>query len=126
MSDPKDAVDEFLRNNGYPLEMLVAKEFRKAGFEVYQSSIYVDKEKGKDREIDVTAYYWRIVDEIQVSIKVIIECKFAKTPWVLFTGEIANFDNLPFPTFYCSNYAGKKLLKTLSAYPYFFRSPFLI
>jgi hypothetical protein len=114
MSDTTHIVRQYLSKNGYPLEMYVAKQFRLAGFEVYQSSIYVDKETGKDREIDVTAYYVRHISNIQFSFKVIIECKYAKNVWVLFSGENPGFRDLKIDSFYCSNYAGGKLLSQLS------------
>ena len=119
MSDPKGFVRNYLSRNGYPFEMLVAKEFKAAGFEIYQSVIYKDKETGKDREIDVVAYFIRYFKDIQFSFKVVIECKYAKTPWVMFTGENLGFSKLPIEAFYCSNFAGRKLLEALSSVPTF-------
>jgi hypothetical protein len=125
MNDPKFFVKDYLSRNGYPFEMFVAKEFKSAGFEIYQSIIYKDRETGKDREIDVVAYYTRYYKDIQFSFKVLIECKYAKTPWVLFTGENLGFSNLPIEAFYCSNFAGRKLLEVLSSIPTFeFANPF--
>jgi hypothetical protein len=48
-------VREWLEGEGFPLEMRVAAAFRKTGFDVRQSSFYMDPESGKGREIDVIA-----------------------------------------------------------------------
>ena len=117
MGDAKDAVKQYLSKNGFPFEMRVAKYFREAGFETYQSMLYKDVESGKDREIDVNAYYVRNYFDIQFSFKVIIECKYAKTPWILFTGENVGFSELNVHQLYCSNYAGDKILEALARYP---------
>jgi hypothetical protein len=114
MNDPKDIVKEYLAKSGYPLEMYVAKKFRSAGFEVYQSSTYVDGETGKERDVDVTAYYVRNIRNVQLSFKIIIECKHATTQWVLFTGENPGFADLKTESFYCTNHAGGELLKKLA------------
>lgn len=114
MSDPKSIVKEYLAKNGYPLEMFVAKQFRLAGFEVYQSSIYIDKETGKHREIDVTAYYVQYLRDIQFSFKIFIECKYATNPWVLFSGENTGFKDFKVDSIYGSNYAGSRLLNKLA------------
>src|SRR6476469_3471123 len=58
-SKPKSvisAVRTWLDKQGFPLEMRTASAFRAAGFDVRQSSYYVDAETGKAREIDVIAY----------------------------------------------------------------------
>lgn len=117
MSDPKKAVKDYLSNNGFPFEMRVAKQFRQAGFETYQSMLYKDVESRKDREIDINAYYIRNYYDVQFSFKVTIECKYAKTPWILFTGENAGFSELNVHQLYCSNYAGDKILQALGRYP---------
>jgi hypothetical protein len=74
-------VREWLDARGFTLEMRTASAFRAAGFEVRQSSIYIDPKTGKAREIDVLAIdpdVLRIVD-----IRFIVECKSTKKPWVL-------------------------------------------
>lgn len=114
MCNSKDHVKKYLANNGYPLEMLVAKEFRRAGFQVYQSTIYVDKATGKDRELDVTAYYVRRLGDVTISFQVNIECKFAKNIWILFSGEHEGFENLQIDNFYYGNFAATQMLNRLS------------
>jgi hypothetical protein len=72
-------VKEWLEKQGFLLEMKTAAAFRDAGFEVRQSSHYVDPDTGKSREIDVLARdpdFLGIVD-----IQFTIECKASKKPW---------------------------------------------
>jgi hypothetical protein len=74
-------VRERLEKQGFSLEMRTASAFRAAGFEVRQSSHYIDPETGKAREIDVLAIhpdFWGVVN-----IRFIVECKSSKHPWVL-------------------------------------------
>ncbi|MFF7237212.1 hypothetical protein [Streptomyces collinus] len=83
----------WLAAQGYPLEMRVAREFKKKGVRVTSSDYYVDDESGDYREIDVTA---RIPlcdlatlngDEVPSFLCAVIECKSAPgKPWVLFEG----------------------------------------
>ncbi len=42
-----EEVHTWLEGEGFPLEMRVAAAFRKAGFEVRQSDVYMDHESGK-------------------------------------------------------------------------------
>jgi hypothetical protein len=94
--------------------MFLAHEFRLAGFEVYQSALYTDRETGKSRELDVTAHYYQHLDfHNSIEIKLIIECKHAKTPWILFAGENPGLEILNSQYFYCCNAAGKGLLSGL-------------
>lgn len=80
-------IRKWLEGEGFPLEMRTAAAFRSAGFEVRQSSFYVDAESGKGREIDVVATDPDTLGLVQ--IHVVIECKSGKTPWVLLTSEDA-------------------------------------
>lgn len=73
-------VREWLEQQGFTLEMKTASAFRSAGFEVQQSSHYIDPETGKGREIDVVA---SDPDHIGVvDITFLIECKSTKKPWL--------------------------------------------
>jgi hypothetical protein len=74
-------VREWLENRGFTLEMRTASVFRAAGFQVRQSSLYVDAKTGKAREIDVTAIDPDVMGA--VNIRFIVECKSSKKPWVL-------------------------------------------
>ncbi|QJD91827.1 hypothetical protein HH213_18055 [Duganella dendranthematis] len=89
------AVLKWIEESGFPLEMEVAKEFRRAGFEVLQSSIVLDGQEGKSREVDVLA---RDPDLIgYVDINCVIECKVSKAhPWVVFVADdvLENYNRL--------------------------------
>jgi hypothetical protein len=74
-------VQEWLEKQGFSLEMRTASAFRAAGFEVRQSSYYIDSEMGKAREIDVLAIHPDFIGI--VNIRFVIECKSSKHPWVL-------------------------------------------
>jgi hypothetical protein len=74
-------VRQWLELQGFTLEMRTASAFRAAGFHVRQSSVYVDAETEKAREVDVLAID---PDNLGVlDIRFIVECKSAKKPWVL-------------------------------------------
>lgn len=86
-------VKEWLRTQGYPLEMRVAEAFRDAGFTITQSAYFNDPSSGKAREIDVVARKSWDGDNIQWQLILIIECKVSKKqPWVLFTRALETND----------------------------------
>lgn len=74
-------VSEWLNEQGFTLEMRTASAFRAAGFEVRQSSYYIDRESGKGREIDVVAWDPDHLGIIEITF--VVECKSSKKPWVL-------------------------------------------
>ena len=79
---------KWLQGQGYPLEMLVAKSFRRAGFRVIQSEYYVDPDLKTEREIDLVAWRTKISSEFTARIDMSVECKASSDkPWVLFTSE---------------------------------------
>jgi hypothetical protein len=74
--------------------MQTAAAFRNAGFEVRQSSFYIDSETGKSREIDVIA---RHPDDLGIiNIRFVVECKAGKKPWVLLCSPdtLLNYNHL--------------------------------
>ena len=74
-------VQSWLEKQGFSLEMRAASAFRSAGFEVRQSSYYIDAENSKPREMDVIASYPDVMGVIRIAL--IIECKSSSKPWVL-------------------------------------------
>jgi len=85
-NDLNKKVLEWVKGQGYPLEMKVATSFRNCGFEVIQSHYYPDPENNDLREIDVVAITPEDTGLIDVSF--VIECKSSKEkPWILFTSE---------------------------------------
>ncbi len=88
MADIEERLKNWILEQGYPLEMFVAKAFREAGFRTTQSEYYEDPENGDNREIDVIACLQEDIGEFLVRVQICIECKSAKKhPWVAFTSR---------------------------------------
>lgn len=96
----KEQVLEWIQNNGYPLEMLVAQKFRASdAFYVDQSRHYIDSATQKLREADVVAT-WAGVGRggVPVSVRVVVECKALdkskgnRKAWILFTDNDVDDD----------------------------------
>lgn len=106
MSDKSEAVNEasesdaltqkvksWLADQGYPLEMRVARVFREHQIQVFQSDFYYDKESRANREIDLLAriplqveYDWTRVPGFLCPV---VECKSSPgKPWILFSGGV--------------------------------------
>lgn len=87
-TDLREAVTEWLNKQGFPLEMVVAAEFRRQGFLVIQSEFYEDPTTKAQREIDVAAHAQESTGKRLVRITFIVECKVSRDkPWVIFTSE---------------------------------------
>src|SRR5258708_8233762 len=85
-------VSEWLDKEGFPLEMVVASAFRRAGLWVMQSDYYEDPNEGKQREIDVIARQQVLVARDLLRITFAVECKVSRDkPWVLFTADSIRF-----------------------------------
>lgn len=96
MSDElKQRIVKWLERQGYPLEMRVAQELQKAGFEdrVSVGSFYEDPHTGKYREVDVVAYNVagavkpESLTSFNLLVSLVVECKKASKPWVAFVVE---------------------------------------
>jgi hypothetical protein len=77
----------WLEKTGFPLEMDAAVPFRKHGFEVRQSSVVLDTQENKPRELDVLA-----IDPDHIgllNLTCVLECKSSKQPWIVFTSDDA-------------------------------------
>ncbi len=85
---------EWLNSTGFPLEMEAANEFRKAGFDVRQSSTFSDPQSDKGREIDVLASDPDYIGIIEISF--VIECKSSAKPWVILMSDdtFSNYNSL--------------------------------
>jgi hypothetical protein len=85
-SSLSEKVLNWIKSQGYPLEMEVASKFRVNGFEVKLSESYIDYETKERREIDVTASKnSRIGPPAAIQICSRIECKSTKDkPWINF------------------------------------------
>lgn len=82
-----EKVIEWLRKTGFPLEMDAASAFSAVGFDVQQSSSFLDSQSDKGREIDVLARDSDFIGIIDISF--VIECKSSSKPWVVFTSSDA-------------------------------------
>ena len=81
------SVQDYLDKQGYPFEMIVAREFEKK-LGVFQSQFYRDPvEKDVMREIDILAMDSRTIDTGAVQIAFVVECKAAPTKWIMFTSQ---------------------------------------
>ncbi|MFQ2546219.1 hypothetical protein ACK305_02845 [Aeromonas caviae] len=88
MNELSDQVKKWVNEQGYPIEMFVAKKFRELGFRTTQSEYYDDPESGDNREIDIVASKQVLIGELLVRIRVCVECKSSKKhPWVVFTSQ---------------------------------------
>jgi hypothetical protein len=87
MSELETKIKSWLDEQGYPLEMRVARAFRQAGFSVLQSDYYEDPKTKTQREIDVVATVGKNYEKILFRLQFVIECKLSKNkPWILFCG----------------------------------------
>lgn len=78
-----NAVERWLSEEGYPLEMKVASKFTQHGFGMRQALYLEDPIEGKQREIDLLT--WREVENgWPLKISCIIECKVSPSPVVIF------------------------------------------
>ena len=92
-------VTKWLEEQGFTLEMRTAACFRKAGFEVRQSSYYVDPESGKNREIDVIAFAPDKDRHGIIKIIFVVECKSSNKPWSLLCSPDVLVGHNIFPAF---------------------------
>ena len=81
-------IKAWLDNEGYPLEMRVAKSFARAGFGVIQSEYYADPRTNTQREIDLYASLQKSVGDAHWRLAIFAECKAGTSkPWVVFVSE---------------------------------------
>ncbi len=87
-------VNQWLEKQGYPLEMQAASAFRAHGLRVRQSQHYLDAESQKSREIDLVC---EVEDDYGLSsMRLVVECKSGKKPWVVFSSPhtLAGYNRL--------------------------------
>lgn len=71
----------WLHKTGLPLELATQAAFRAGGFDVEHSTLYIDPDSGKGREIDVVA--WRLSRDAQTFVQFNVECKASPNPWIV-------------------------------------------
>jgi hypothetical protein len=108
-------IKEWLDKQGYPLEMMVARELFKNGFHSLQSSFYKDPHSEKDREIDVVGQLGFTYKEYTVNIQLIVECKNNKDkPWITFSSHSHSINKKDFITNRPCSRIGQKYLAYIS------------
>jgi hypothetical protein len=87
MSESKltERVKGWIEKTGLPLELQTVSDFRSAGFDAEHSSVYVDPESDKGREIDVVAYSRDALGLLYMFA--VVECKASPNPWVVVVNE---------------------------------------
>lgn len=85
LAPPASKVLNWLKKQGYSLEMRVAQAFKQARFDVSQSQAYHDPGSDELREIGVVASMNRRIGMRDVWVSLFRECKFLSKPWVIFT-----------------------------------------
>ncbi|QIY73426.1 hypothetical protein HEP84_34080 [Streptomyces sp. RLB1-33] len=93
--DPLAAkIKTWLSEQGYPLEMRVARVFKSHGISAVPSDYYFDQESGTHREIDLAGRIRLLSPEggsrqISTYLCPIVECKSSPgKPWILFGGGL--------------------------------------
>jgi len=84
----------WLETTGFPLEMRVAREARRAGpLWVDQSRPFVDPETGKLRETDVVVGMGPQNKQADGYVFLVVECKAKPAPWIVFDdGDLPSDD----------------------------------
>jgi hypothetical protein len=83
--DLSTKVKNWVEEQGYSLEMRVAKRFQENGFSVSQFEHFVDQESHSVRPVDVVATLSQDFESSRVDVKLYIECKYSAKdkPWVI-------------------------------------------
>lgn len=85
MNEKEKSLKNWIFKNGYPFEMKVANLFQKKDFKITQSILYKDIDTNKYRELDIIAYYGKIVNGVSFNFSFVIECKKSTDkPWLVF------------------------------------------
>lgn len=83
--DLPSKVKKWVEEQGYSLEMRVAKKFQENGFTVSQFEHFIDQESRSVRPVDVVASLAKNIGYSKVAVKLFIECKYSAKdkPWVI-------------------------------------------
>lgn len=78
-------VKKWIEEQGYSLEMRVAKKFQENNFAVSQFEHFIDQESGSVRPVDVVVSLAKDVGNSRIIVKLYIECKYSAKdkPWVI-------------------------------------------
>lgn len=96
-----DGVRKWVRETGYPLEYASARTLQKVGFQTFQGVHYVTARADlpKAREVDIVANVGvdqegLVYMQDLVTVRLVVECKVLKTPWVVLTRPTRSMPNL--------------------------------
>ena len=80
---------EWLKKTGYPFELWTESVLAKNGFASVNSSLYLDEEDKKYREIDLISSrtFGNNENNISLTISIIIECKKSEKPFILLSNK---------------------------------------
>jgi hypothetical protein len=88
MNEKELSLKKWILKNGYPFEMKVANLFQKKGFKITQSILYKDVDTNKYRELDIIAYYGKVINGVSFNFSFVIECKKSTDkPWLVFKND---------------------------------------
>ena len=88
MDEKEKRIKNWIFKNGYPFEMKVASLFQKKDFKITQSILYKDSDTNKYRELDIIAYYGKLVNGVSFNFSFVIECKKSTDkPWLVFKND---------------------------------------
>jgi hypothetical protein len=84
-----DEIERLVSRSGYPFEISVGKALLKAGYQVRPSFRFLDRDRNRDYEIGIVADKMEEVklsdgSNVQCSLRLVIECKSSRLPYVLF------------------------------------------
>jgi hypothetical protein len=108
-----EVAQRWFRSQGYPLEYETARELAKIGLQVRQGVGYLDQDSDIDkaREIDIVA---EAPPAALAKIRVVVECKRASSPWVVFLpSEQERPAAPPYDVTTAATRSGRGLLETL-------------
>lgn len=113
----KKAVHDWLKQQGYPLEMRVAKICADLNLGLFQGEYYLDPSEDKKRETDVIAQYWESSPEkkVEFNVQFICECKSLKgkpKQWLLFSHQHTLIRQ---PTLLCQTKEAENLMTNLDS-----------
>lgn len=84
----QNRVASWLKDQGYPLEMAVARIARAVGFDVSQSDYYIDPESEVPREIDLMLNLQGYDQRFSPKYSIFVECKSSRDkPWIIFVNS---------------------------------------
>ncbi len=107
-------ISEWLEEQGYPLEMRVARIFSQHGFHVIHSPYFVDTDTDTYRETDLIAVIEKNYGNFTFRTTFVIECKNnLKYPWVGFGSKETRLSKKAFLVQRCSNVQGNRFLEVL-------------